>query len=242
VTAPDNIYFILVRPEFLGNIGGTARVMKNFGFRKLRFVEAPRNYKEAEARKMAVAAFDVLKNAELFDTLDEALRDITFAIGTTSAQQRDLAPAALHDVIGKAWAAADGGNKVAVVFGDERNGLLRKELDRCHHIATIETDPDFPAMNLVQAVGIAAYEMSRQSGIARTAPISEPLASGEEDTALFDQLATTLDRTGFTRTFNRDKILVELRAFYQRANPTQRETNVLKGALIRLNERLQETD
>ena len=89
---PQEIYFVLVRPVYLGNIGAFARLLKNFGFQNLRFVDAPRNYKDAEARKMAVGAFDILKSSETFNTLQEALSDINFVVGTTAGQQRSQSP------------------------------------------------------------------------------------------------------------------------------------------------------
>ena len=70
-----------MRPNFLGNIGSTARVMKNFGFSQLRLVNPPRNYLDAEARKMAVDAFDVLKSAKVENSLSDALKDINLAFG-----------------------------------------------------------------------------------------------------------------------------------------------------------------
>src|SRR3984885_15562816 len=96
---PANVYFILVRPVYLGNIGSMARLIKNFGFSNLRLVEAPRNYKDAEARKMAVGAFDVLKASQVFNTLNEAVEDMNLVIGTSTGQQRSQPLVALSQAV-----------------------------------------------------------------------------------------------------------------------------------------------
>jgi TrmH family RNA methyltransferase len=231
----DGIVFILVRPQFLGNLGSTARVLKNFGFDQLRLVAPPKNYKDAEARKMSVGAFDVLKHAQTFETLEAALSDVSLAIGTTSGKQREFAPQPFHEVL-DALGEQVRANKCAIVFGDEVNGLARAELQRCHHVATISTNPDFPALNVAQAVGIIAYELSKLNP-----PQSEAIttfSTGTHDDAVFAQLDTLLDVSGFSRSFNRQKVLAELRSFYQRAHPTSREVELLTGALIRLNDKL----
>ncbi len=259
----DNCYFVLVRPNFLGNIGSIARVMKNFGFTKLRFVKAPKDYKDSEARRMAVDAIDVLKNSELFESLEEALADIAVAIGTTSCQQRQLEPVPIR-VIAPELSRLAKGNKMAIVFGDERDGLTNNELARCHHIVTVPTNPDFAALNLAQAAGICAYEIANclealndggsadvGSGSAIVGAGSgsavveagsvfgseaeiEPLSTGSTDDILFEHLGKVLHHAGFTRTYNHDRVMMELRQFYQRAHATQRETDLLRGALLKL--------
>lgn len=243
----DNCYFVLVRPNFLGNIGSIARVMKNFGFAKLRFVKAPKDYKDSEARRMAVDAIDVLKNSELFESLEEALADIAVAIGTTSCQQRQLEPVPIR-VIAPELSRLAKGNKMAIVFGDERDGLTNAELARCHHIVTVPTNPDFAALNLAQAAGICAYEMANcleeaeaEAGVGAEAAAeaaagvgAEPLSTGSADDILFEHLGKVLHHAGFTRTYNHDRVMMELRQFYQRAHATQRETDLLRGALLKL--------
>jgi tRNA (cytidine32/uridine32-2'-O)-methyltransferase len=280
-TVHDNIYFILVRSVYLGNIGSVARAMKNFGFHKLRFVEPPRGYKDSEARRMSVGAFEILKNSEVFDSLTAALKDVSMSIGTTSAQQRDMNPRRLAEVAPLAAQAAGANNNVALVFGDERNGLTREDLLRCHQIMTIPTDENFPALNVGQAAAICAYEVARfaaapspgaahtdtsatsaaaadycetaadgSAGVRAAAKVpstkakrtaATELPSGEQNDQLFESLGMLLDTAEFSRTFNREKVLLELRAFYHRAQPTVREYELLRGALIKVNQKLSKT-
>jgi TrmH family RNA methyltransferase len=235
----DNVVFIVVRPIFLGNIGSTARVLKNFGFRKLRFVQPPRTYKDSEARRMSVGAFDLLKASEVFDSLEEAAKDVSIAIGTTSGQQRGEEPSLLEAVVPKLIAAAPQ-NLVAFIFGDERDGLTRAELERCHYQVRIPTESTFAALNMAQAVAICAYELIRSSNSVPSAEVS--LTTGSNDDELFEQVERLLDKVEFSRKFNRAVVLSELRQFYQRAHPTDREFDLLKGALHKINARLADPD
>lgn len=232
---PESVFFILVRPTFLGNIGSVARVMKNFGFENLRLIGPPRNYKDAEARKMALGAFDLLKSAECFETLPEALSDINIAVGTTCAQQRicqtqpiaHLAAALKHM----------NPNRVAIVLGEERDGLKTEDLERCQFIATIPGNPEFPSLNLAQAAGIFAYELTRisEANAAReVSPLAElegALATGSDADEFFEQLGKLLHDAGFTRTYNKSSIMSELRVLFNKAKPTRREQMLLNALL-----------
>jgi TrmH family RNA methyltransferase len=239
----SNIVFVLVRPQFLGNIGATARVLKNFGFSDLRFVNAPREYKDSEARRMAVDAIDLLKNARLFDSLPSALADVGLALGTTCTRNRNIKvkplEQCLQDVNLPVFAE---NNKVAFVFGDERDGLRNDELVLCHELTTIETNPDFSSLNLSMAVGLSAYEAARayscnnQSQLGLDEKAQECASTLAEIDEVSADIALLLDRVGFSRSYNAEKILAELRRFYQRALPTKRETDLLRGFVLKMNE------
>ncbi len=241
----NNIAFVIVRPVYLGNIGAVARAMKNFALSDLRLVSPPKNYKDAEARKMAVGAFDILKQAKVFDSLAEALKDVSVSVGTTSGKQRKLAPIKLADISPSLKASAKN-NKVAFVLGDERDGLRQEDLNRCHHIVTIPTSESLPSLNLAQAACIIGYEISRLSPMEdkpaqadSTASRTQPeLSSGEYDDELLQLFADLSDSVNFSRTFNRQLVLTELRQLWQRTQPTKREADLLKGILIRLNQHL----
>lgn len=237
--SPANIYFILVRPVFLGNIGATARLMKNFGFDKLRLVDAPRNYKDAEARKMAVDAFDILKAAEVFSTLPEAVADINLIVGTSSGQQRSQPLEELPQFLKRANEQnIDSGNKIAIVLGDERNGLSIDELAICNVQVRIATNPLFPSLNLSQAACILAYELSKlcvQVDNSFNVNVhSSALTTAADDDELFEQLAQMLEKIQFSRAHNKELVLGQLRQFYKRALPTKREKDLLRGVLHRL--------
>jgi TrmH family RNA methyltransferase len=238
----DNVVFIIVRPTYPGNIGAAARAMKNFGFSHLRLVEPPHGYKDYKDKWMAVGAYDLLENSEVFDNLSDALKDVSLAVATSSARRRDEAPQPITEVTPQLLSALPQ-QKVAFVFGNEQNGLEKDELRRCHHIATIPSNPDFPVLNLAQAVGIVAWEMWQvlctDASVDNSA--TDQLSTGAIDDDLFSQIDRLLHVAGFTRTYNRDLVVQELRAVYQRMHPTAREVDLIKGALYKINDALELT-
>lgn len=228
----DNIYFVLVRPTFLGNIGSVARVMKNFGFKNLRLVDPPRNYKDAEARKMALGAFDLLKAAECFDSLPEALKDINIAVGTTCAHQRVCQTQLISEVSDSLNKAS--GNRIAIIFGEERDGMTTEDFERCQFIATIPSKPEFPSLNLAQSAGIFAYELTRpedQAGEKSTTVEIELSAAGKDTDEFFERLGHLLHEKGFTKSFNKTSIMSELRVLLNKAKPSARELQLLEALL-----------
>lgn len=250
-----DIYYVLVRPNFLGNIGAVARVCKNFGFANLRLVNAPKNYKDAEARKMAVGAFDLLKSAQTFNSLGEALADMNLVVGTTAGQQRSLQLLPLTSAIDKMQASS--GNRIAIVLGDERDGLTNDEISLCHILTRIETDKSFPSMNVAQAASVIAYAVSRACAAnsldndARTMNAAQasdetvrtgPLPTGKSNDELFVLIDKLLDRIEFSRSFSKQVVTKELRRFYYKATPTKREAELLTGALHKINQALASAD
>lgn len=253
-----DIYFVLVRPSFLGNIGATARVMKNFGFKNLRLVAPPRNYKDAEARKMSLGAFDLLKNAAVFETLSDALKDVSLSIGSSCGTQRENELISLPELPTKLMSIREQVSSVAIVFGEERDGLSKDELNRCDLVASIPTDPEFSSLNLSQAVAVFSYELRRWITCNALDPLhansSAPLekeaevpsyaydgatvdatagifTTGQMDDDLFIQLDGLLHEVGFSRTFNRESVIAELRMLYKRAKPSMREYGMLQGMI-----------
>jgi tRNA (cytidine32/uridine32-2'-O)-methyltransferase len=248
----ENCSFILVRPEQLGNIGSTARAMKNFGLFDLRLVDAPRNYKDAEARQMAVGAFDILKASTNFKSFVSAIEDLQFVVGTSSGQQRKHSLVPIGEIL-RQPAMLSKDCKIGIVFGEERNGLRNDELERCHLTATIPTNPEFPSLNLAQAACLVAYELSKRDQLAdsdlvtsnesinyATAPSdatkAATLPSIGEIEQLFELVTTLMEITDFSRTYNKTQVTAEIRSFYQRAIPTKRECDLLRGMLHKLNQ------
>ena len=238
----QNISIILVRPEFLGNIGSTCRVMKNFGISDLRLVEAPRNYKDSEARMMAVGAFDILKGARLFDSLETAIDDINLTIATSSGRKRSRRLENLFDVAGQIKELSAFNNKVAFIFGHERNGLKDDELAICDKKIRIESAPDFPSLNLAQAVAVVSYALSVSTNRFPCQPaetiFDKELPSHKQSKQLIEQLAILLDNADFSRSYNKSKVLLELSDVLKRMSPTKRETSLLNGVLFSLNKKL----
>jgi TrmH family RNA methyltransferase len=154
----NNISFILVEPREPGNIGASARAMKNMGFKNLTLVK-PADHLAEEARQMACQGTDVLEHAKVYATLGAAIRDKQFVVGTTRRSGRTrgmIVP--LKESVKKIIRAAEK-NKIAILFGRERNGLTNKEVAQCSFLITIPSDPSSPSLNLAQSVLLVAYEL-----------------------------------------------------------------------------------
>lgn len=228
---------VLVQTSHPGNIGASARAMKNMGLSELALVQ-PNGFPSEEANRRASGAEDLLANARVVDTLAEALADCRVVIGT-SARSRSVswpvltpreAAAMLHGVTG-------GGG--AVVFGRESSGLSNAELDLCTHLVHIPTAPDFSSLNVAMAVQVVCYEWfvadaATVAGAAAGAgadPESAEVASSAELEGFFGHLAQALDDIGFTDERRSDKLMRRLRRLFHRAAPDSDEIHILRGIL-----------
>jgi tRNA/rRNA methyltransferase len=155
-----DFYFVLVEPAVPENVGAGARAMKTMGFDLLRLVN-PCEFKTGRARWVAHASTEILENAEVFDSLQEALNDMDFVIGATAKTRSvkgDHHPAA--SIPGMLKAKQNSVSKVAVVFGREESGLTNEELHLCDISTFVPMHTDYPSLNLSQAVMLYAYLLS----------------------------------------------------------------------------------
>jgi TrmH family RNA methyltransferase len=193
------VEIVLVSPRNPLNIGAAARAMANFGFRRLSIV-APFAVNWMEA-KSAVGAPELLRDAVVFETLAEALRECTLVLGTGSLDRRKPEqatvglPEAAEQVRGVVAEGAAARGRVALVFGSEKHGLTSDDLSWCHALVVIETCDAQPSMNLGQAVAVCLYEVSRSGTV-------EPAGSGmagtnkiHPDSGQLDRLAELVEET-----------------------------------------------
>jgi tRNA/rRNA methyltransferase len=155
---PTPVRFVLVHPRTPENLGAAARALKNFGQSEWTWVRPPWSPDDRRARTLAVGAEDVLASARLASSLDEAVSDCSWVVGTSGRTRLRPPP---MDPEAFASEAARRVGRLALVFGDERTGLLRDELARCHALTRIPSDARQPSLNLAQAVCLYAYALSR---------------------------------------------------------------------------------
>ena len=155
---PTPVRFALVHPRTPENLGAAARALKNFGQAEWTWIRPPWSPDDVRARTLAVGAEDVLASARLADTLEEAVADCSWVVGTSG--RVGLRPPPLDPETFAAEVARRPG-RIALVFGDERTGLGRDELSRCHALTRIPSDARQPSLNLAQAVCIYAYALAR---------------------------------------------------------------------------------
>ncbi|HYW04543.1 MAG TPA: RNA methyltransferase [Gammaproteobacteria bacterium] len=230
----DDIRIVLVEPSHPGNIGAAARAMKTMGLRDLCLVR-PGRFPDPEAAVRATGADDVLDGASLYDSLDRAVADCHLVMGTTARSRRVAAE--VCDAREGAREAVRCPGRVALVFGRERSGLTNGELDRCHLMLTIPTDPGYSSLNLGAAVQVLCYEVMmahREHGPVpappASAPGSEP-ARAAELAHFYDHLEEVLVETGFLDPQRPGQVMRRLRRLFGRARPTGREVQILRGFL-----------
>jgi TrmH family RNA methyltransferase len=166
--------------------------------------------------------------------LAEALKDINIAVGTTCATHRACQAQSIIDLSAQLKNNAE--SRIAIVFGEERDGLKTEDLERCNFIASIPSNPDFPSLNLAQAVGIFAYELSRpsSSNTVGNSPNEEEQTNGTDTEIFLKHLETFLHDIQFTKQFSEKKINSELRVLFNRARPSARELKLLHAILKKL--------
>jgi TrmH family RNA methyltransferase len=203
--------------------------MKNMGLRRLWLVDPPAALLEHEARALAYGAWDVLDGARRAVDLGEAVAASSFVVGTTG---RNLPRAWTPRALAERASEASRGGGMSVVFGPESSGLTGRELDVCHRLVHVPTDPAHPSLNLAQAVLLLAYELRvaslREGGTTTTRP-EEPAAPAGELEAAVQDLRAGLLSVGYLDPTSPDRVLAELRRLLARAGPTAREITLLRG-------------
>ncbi|MGB5258715.1 MAG: RNA methyltransferase [Woeseiaceae bacterium] len=227
-----SIRIVLVGTTHPGNIGATARAMKNMGLADLALVR-PRHFPHEEATARASGASDVLDNATVTDTLAEALTDCVYVAGA-SARSRTISWPSMgpRDCAERMISESEQGT-VAVVFGPEKSGLHNDDLDLCNTLLTIPTDPGFSSLNVAMAVQVMTYEL-RVASMLDTGPQSEteaPPATFDDMEHFYTHLEEVLRDIRFLDPENPRHLMRRLRRLFIRARPDQNEVNILRGIL-----------
>lgn len=227
----SNIRIVLVDTTHPGNIGAVARAMKSMSLQRL-FLVRPRLFPCAEATARAAGADDVLHHAMVCQSLTDALSGCGWVVGT-SARPRSIAWPELdpRTCSGRCLAEAQRTN-VAVLFGREHSGLTNAELDHCHAVVRIPTNPEFSSLNVAGAVQVLGYELLQGSthSIAPLRRVSPP-ASAEEMERLYAHLELTLEDIGYLDPANPRRLQRRLRRLFNRLQPDRSELNLLRGIL-----------
>ncbi len=224
----SRVEIVLVRPSRPANVAAACRAMKNMGMPRLCLVEPPPGLGEAEARSLAYGAWDVLDGARRAGSLQEAVSGSVAVVGTTG---REVAGAWPPRRLAAEAAALSGGGTLSLVFGPEASGLTGRELDLCHCLVHVPTDPLHPSLNLAQAVLLLAYEL--RLGWLAHGPGDPPSSDLRATTGELEQALAELRRAlvaiGYLDAASPDRILAELRRFVARRGPSPREVVLLRG-------------
>ncbi len=227
---------ILCEPQLGENIGTAARAMANFGLWDLRLVRPRDGWPNERAVNAASRADHVIERVRVFDTLEDAIADLSMVYATT-ARPRDLQKPVFgpeeagRNLVGHISAGA----KAGLLFGRERWGLQNEEVALADAIVTLPVEAAFASLNIAQAVLILAYEWRRQSDLGAELPFGDVLAEvapRAELTGLFGHLEEALDRAGFfTAPDKRPTVLNNLRTMLTRGNFSSQEIRTLRGVI-----------
>lgn len=229
----NQIRIILVGTTHTGNIGSVARAMKTMGLSEL-YLVAPKELPDGQAYALSAGASDILANAKVFDTLQQAIKDCALVIGS-SARSRTLSWPMLEPRECGVKAVLEAEKQpVALVFGRESSGLTNEELQLCNYHVCIPANPEYSSLNLAMAVQIVTYEVRmawlQQQSVASVSdetvyPTSEQMSN------FYQHLEDTLNETGFIIKQHPGVVMTKLKRLFTRARPEEAEYNILRGIL-----------
>jgi tRNA/rRNA methyltransferase len=223
---------VLVRPQFAGNLGATARVMRNLGLTDLVLVSPAADPNDPSARQLSTHGEAILDCCRIVAELGEAVADCVL-VAATSARVGGLfrrqTLGTPEEILPRLLEHMPRG-PVALVFGPEATGLTNAEISRCHHLLTIPADPSYPALNLAQSVAVCLYELRRLWLRAAAPPApAEPPAPFAEQERMFAELRAGLEQIHYLYGEKADSLMHALRHLIGRAGPTAMELGVLHG-------------
>ncbi|WP_323971021.1 tRNA (cytosine(32)/uridine(32)-2'-O)-methyltransferase TrmJ [Aeromonas hydrophila] len=229
----DQIRIVLVNTSHTGNMGSAARAMKTMGLSQMVLVD-PQAQPDDNAYALAAGASELLANARIVSTLDEAIADCGLVIGT-SARSRTLSwPMLDPREAGEKLVTEGMQHPVALVFGRERTGLTNDELQKCHYHVAIAANPEYSSLNLAMAVQTLCYEVRmhwlQQEQVGET-DMAVDYPSAEQLEGFYQHLEQTLLKTGFIADDHPGQVMSKLRRLFNRARPEAVELNILRGIL-----------
>jgi len=226
----SNITVVLNRPKYAGNIGSTARCIKNMGIERLAVVN-DREHDINVIQQMATHfAQDVIDNMTSFDSLHDAVSGYQYVVGTTArlGKKNYRQPVIEPREMAERLVAVSQNNSVALVFGPEDRGLTNEELRLCQGLITIPTAESFKSLNLSHSVMIVCYELFVASVITG-AEIIPRLATSAELEAMYDHLQKMFVTIDFINHENPDYWMMNVRRLFSRLQLTSKEVKIMRG-------------
>jgi len=234
----ENIRIVLIQTSHPGNIGSTARAMKTMGLSEL-FLVKPKRFPDEQAITMSSNAEDILDQAVVVDSLQDALVGCHWVVGSSARDQRSLA----WDVLdarecGVKVVDKTNHGKVALVFGRESSGITNDELAHCHQLVHIPTNPDYSSLNLASAVQLLSYEC-RVASLNDAKKTTTSTDKNQEESVTVDAmesyyqyLESAMVDAQFLDPHNPKHLMARLRRLYGRAQVSPSELNILRGMLV----------
>lgn len=226
----DNLTIVLVETRNPLNIGAVARAMSNFGCFDLRLVGPYEpSFQEAVS---AVGAQQLLKEAQVFSSVAEAVADCSLVAGATgSAHRIPLHPFHRLEKAGRLLRRHLAGARAAILFGSEKHGLGNSHMAHCNWLLHIPTRREHESMNLAQAVAVCLYELVRKPAAARNLPVKRSPADAGEIERLTQLLEEILQHSGYTKDLTSASSSEKIHRLLRRLNIPAKDATVLTGML-----------
>jgi len=231
-----NIRIVLVNTTHPGNIGGAARAMKNMGLGELYLVQ-PKEYPAPRAVWRAAGARDVLANATIVESVDEAIADCGLVVGTSARERRIPWPLLNPRECGEKTYLEAEKHKTALLFGREDRGLTNDELQKCHYHVHIPSNPEYSSLNLATAVQVLAYEVrmaslaDEQGNLPALTEWDQPPVNAGDLEYFHEHLANTMADLKFYDPENPKQLLTRMRRLFNRVRMDEMEVSILRGLL-----------
>jgi tRNA/rRNA methyltransferase len=229
--------WVLVETSHPGNVGSAARALKTMGFSDLRLIKPKIKgvANHAEAIALASGAADLLEASQESEILAEVVQGCSVVLGLTS-REREFGPPPLDWESARRLIAQTVGNqgKVALVFGPERTGLENHHLSLCTHRVWLDANPDYPSLNLAQALMVCAYTLRETLGqdISKNPGTETDFAQFADPAAVTAMLAhwrEGLEAIGYLDPANPKKLMPRLEALFARSRLHKEEIDLLRG-------------
>lgn len=230
-----NARVVLIHTTHPGNIGSVARAMKNMGLSELVLVQ-PKQFPHERAYWRAASAADVIDNARVVDTFDEAIADCGLVVGTSARGRRIPWPLVNPRVCAETVYPELSRHPVALVFGREDRGMTNEELQRCNLHVNIPASPTYSSLNLGMAVQVVLYElrMAHLAGSLSSDDMQEwdtRRARNDEVERLFVHLEETLIELEFLDPAAPKQLMTRLRRMFSRIRLDDMEVQMMRGIL-----------
>lgn len=234
----SNIRIVLVETFHPGNIGAAARALKNMGLEQLWLVN-PREFPSEEADSRAAGAMDLLESARVVGSVDEAIADCQLVVGTSARERSyDLPLQDLETASTQIWQEAQEG-QIAILFGRETSGLNNREMLLCNRHLFIDANPEYPVLNVSQAIQLVCYELRRATRVIDPQSLEPaPYPRQHEMVLFFEHLEKVLRRVNFIIPQHEGRVLDKLRRYFNRTRPEKAEMGMLRGILNAVEESL----
>ena len=233
------VQIVLVETSHPGNIGSVARAMKNMGLSRLALIN-PKKFPHDEATALAGNAGDVLEQAQVFSSIEEAVKNskIIFA---TSARERTIEwpVASAKDAAQEINQLAAENIEVSILFGREDRGLTNEELQLSNKHLIIPADSKYPVLNIAMSTQVVCYELYQASNIEPIGPWQDfPEYTSEELQHLIDHFNEIVFKLDLIDPKNPKQILTRMERMFRRLYPDQMEGNFLRGFLKAVNNKI----